>query len=200
MIEVNSQNYSKKRLKPYLLIATVLFVALFISGFNSDLESASAALEELEQLFEPLGNLGPFVLFLIIFLNNTIKALGAIVMGIVLGIPPLVFVVFNGFIIGAIVSALGSAVGYGVIAASLVPHGIIEIPVLLLSTALGLSVGLESLKFLIGRKSMVRAQLRYGLKIYLKWILVSLLIAAIIEVFVTPYFIVLAGGETILIQ
>jgi len=200
MIEVNSQNYSEKRLKPYLLIATVLFVALFISGFNSDLESASAALEELEQLFEPLGNLGPFVLFLIIFLNNTIKALGAIVMGIVLGIPPLVFVVFNGFIIGAIVSALGSAVGYGVIAASLVPHGIIEIPVLLLSTALGLSVGLESLKFLIGRKSMVRAQLRYGLKIYLKWILVSLLIAAIIEVFVTPYFIVLAGGETILIQ
>lgn len=200
MIETNIQNYFRKRLKPYLLIATVLFVALFISGFSSDLESASAALEDLEQLFEPLGNLGPFVLFLIILLNNTIKALGAIVMGIALGIPPFVFIVFNGFIIGAIVSVLGSAVGYGVIAASLVPHGIIEIPVLLLSTALGLSVGLESIKFLIGRKSLVRAQLRYGLKIYLKWILASLLIAAIIEVFVTPYFIVLAGGETILIQ
>ena len=78
--------------------------------------------------------------------------------------------------------------------AALAPHGVIEIPLLLLSTALGFIVGLESWKRFIRRRSQVKERLRSGFKIYLKWILGGLLIAAVIEVFVTPFFMRIAGG------
>jgi stage II sporulation protein M len=102
--------------------------------------------------------------------------------------------------IGVVIIALKSSLGYGVIAGSMVPHGIIEIPILLLAAALGLRIGYQSLRYLMGQKSSVKAQLRHGMKIYLKWILASLFIAALIEVFITPLFILLAGGKELFMK
>lgn len=70
--------------------------------------------------------------------------------------------------------------------ASFIPHGVIEIPVVLLATALGFTVGMESARWLARKESRVRLRLSDGLKVYLRWILPGLAIAAIIEVFVTP--------------
>jgi stage II sporulation protein M len=80
----------------------------------------------------------------------------------------------------------------------LAPHGIIEVPLIVLATALGFTVGRESLRWLTGRKSLVRLQLRQGLKTYFKWILLGLLVAAAIEVFITPLIVGLAGGAEFL--
>lgn len=195
MLDTNDHSYSKRSLKPHLILAIALFVMSITMGFVATPEFPGDMLQEFGQILEPLASFGPAALFIVIFLNNAIKSLGAIVMGIAVGLPSLFFAGFNGFTIGVVVAALKPIVGYGVIAASLAPHGIIEIPVLLLSTALGLSIGMESLRYLIGQKSMVRAQLRRGLKVYLKWILASIFIAAVIEVFVTPQIILLVGGD-----
>ena len=92
----------------------------------------------------------------------------------------------NGFILGGLGAALESAHGWRYVVASLVPHGVIEIPVILLAAALGLSVGMESLRWLIQRESRVKLRLSDSLRVYLRWILPGLAIAAIIEVFVTP--------------
>ena len=176
------------------LLATALFAVSIALGMRVPPELSAEILDELAQLLEPAKALGPLALLLLIFLNNAVKALGVIVLGIVLGLPPLFFISYNGFTIGALVSGLKSVTGWGVIAASLVPHGVIELPLLLLATALGFAVGRESLRWLTRQKSMVRAQLRQGLKLYLKWILVGLFVAAVIEVFATPYIIRLVGG------
>ena len=69
---------------------------------------------------------------------------------------------------------------------SFVPHGVIEIPVILLATALGLTVGMESARWLIRRERRVKSRLSEGLRVYVRWILPGLAIAAIVEVFVTP--------------
>ena len=182
----------------------MLFIVSLIAGLYASIELAGASLEELKQALLPLiqtmGAFGPIALFFLIFLNNAIKALGAIVLGVVVGIPPIVFIGINGFMIGIVVSALQSSTGYGVLVASLLPHGIIEIPLLVLASALGLSIGKESLKYLLRQKSSVKTQLRHGMRIYLIWILAGLFIAALIEVFVTPFFILLAGGKELFIQ
>ena len=182
----------------YSLLSTVLFVIFLAMGLSISPELAGDPLDELKQLLEPLASLGPFALLFIIFFNNAIKALLAIVLGIILGLPPIIFVCMNGYTIGVVVSALGSDAGYGTVVASLLPHGIVEIPILILSTSLGIAVGIESLKYLIRQKSMVRAQLCHGLKVYLKWILAALFVAAIIEIFITPQIIALVAGEDIL--
>jgi len=64
----------------------------------------------------------------------------------------------------------------------------------LLATALGLTLGMESLKWLVRRESRVKLQLSDCLKVYLRLILPGLAVAAIIEVFVTPLFIGLVNA------
>jgi len=171
----------------YLVLATSIFFITIVLG---TLIGQNAALEVLRRLgglverFARTDNL-PILLFLMIFLNNGIKTLAIIFLGILLGIPPLLFIGLNGFIVGSVGSALESAMGWKYVMASVVPHGMIEVPMLLLATALGLTVGMESFKWLIRRESRVKLQLSDCLKVYLRWILPGLAVAAVIETFVT---------------
>jgi stage II sporulation protein M len=193
----------QRGLWPYILFIAILFIISIVSGLLSSIEVASANLEELKQallpLMQSLGAFGPIALLLVIFLNNAIKALAAVVLGIFVGIPPLLFIAINGFIVGLVVSALHPSMGYGIVIASLLPHGIIEIPLLILASALGLRVGRESLKYLLRQQSSVKVQLRRSIRVYLKWVLSGLFIAALIEVFITPLIIMLAGGKEFLL-
>jgi len=181
-------------LKRSFLLATLLFALSLALGTQVTSVESAEMLGDLSELIEPIESLSSLVLFLIIFLNNAIKTLGVIVFGASFGLPPFLFVTANGFVIGVLASGLESDAGYGVLIAGLAPHGVIEIPILLLATALGFTAGRESFKWLTGKESMVRSKLRQGLKVYFKWMVGGLFVAAVIEVFVTPHIIRLAGG------
>ena len=183
---------------PYIIVAVLVFFIPLITGYFAGPVLGDNPLADMEELFELLGDLSPLVIFLVIFFNNTIKALLAVVLGILAGLPTLVFVGFNGYILGAVVAALKTELSGAVIAASLVPHGIIEISMILLASAFGLAVGMESIRYLFRRKSAVRATLKKGLMLYLKWVLAGLFIAAVVEVLVTPLIAMLVSGGTIL--
>jgi stage II sporulation protein M len=187
----------------YVLLTAALFIASLIAGLLASIELANTNLEELKQALQPLiqtlGVFGPIAFLFVIFLNNAIKALAAIVLGVFAGIPPILFILVNGFMIGLVVSALQSSMGYGIVVASLLPHGIIEVPLLVLASALGVSVGKESLRYLLRKQSSIKIQLRHGMRVYLKWIVAGLFIAAVIEVFITPLVIMLAGGKEFLL-
>jgi stage II sporulation protein M len=116
------------RLMPNLLLAAILFAVSLALGMFVAPNTSSDMLEGLDEMLGLLASLGPFGLFLVIFLNNAIKALAVIVLGIFLGLPPLLFIVVNGFIVGVLVSGLQPITGTGVILAALAPHGIIEVP------------------------------------------------------------------------
>ena len=176
----------KALIRNLILTASIFFICLVLGrliGQNIALEAIRRLGGSLERL-APIGNLS-ILLFLIIFLNNAIKALGLIFLGILVGIPPLLFIGLNGFIIGSVGSALESVKGWRYVIASVVPHGMIEISMILLATALGLTVGMESLKWLVRRESWIKLQLSACLKVYLRWILLGLAVAAIIEAFIT---------------
>ncbi|MFC1962658.1 stage II sporulation protein M [Chloroflexota bacterium] len=177
------------------ILAAVLFAVSLTLGMLVVAPDASAeTLEKIGEMLGLLASLNSLQLFLMIFLNNTVKALAVIVSGIFLGLPPLIFISFNGFLAGMLISGIQPTVGYGVVIASIAPHGVIEIPLMLLTTALGFAVGRESLRRLTGGKSQVKSQLRRGLRTYFRWILPGLLAAAAIETFITPLIIDLAGG------
>jgi len=178
-----------------ILAASIFFVSLVL-GMLFGRNIVEGLMGQLGAILEPLALTGKLtmLLFLIIFINNAIKALGIIFLGILLGLPPLLFIGLNGFILGGLGSALESVNGWRYVIASFVPHGVIEIPLILLAAALGLTVGMESLKWLIRRESRVKLQLSNGLKVYVRWILPGLAVAAIIEVLVTPLLIGLVNA------
>ena len=178
-----------------LIVATILFSVAIVLGIIAPLDAFLLEMvQELDELFEPLEMINPFFLLFVIFLNNAVKSLGAIGFGILLGLPPVLFVSANGFVFGAVISWLKSLKGLEYVVASIAPHGVIEIPMLLLATALGFTVGWESLKWVRRRESSVKSQLSASLKLYLKVILPGLAVAAVIEAFVTPWLAGLAGG------
>jgi stage II sporulation protein M len=171
-----------------LILATAIFCASLVAGVFVGQNTVEGLLSELGAVLEPLASTGnlSLLLLLVIFINNAIKALGIIFLGILLGLPPMLFIGLNAFILGGLGSALESVNGWRYAVASFVPHGVIEIPVILLATALSLTVGMESARWLVRKESRVKSQLSDGLKVYVRWILPGLAGAAIIEVFVTP--------------
>lgn len=177
------------------VLATGIFFATLVVGTLVGQNLVEGLLSELGAVLGPLtstGNLS-LLLLLVIFINNAIKALGIIFLGTLLGLPPILFIGLNGFILGGLGSALETVNGWRYAVASFVPHGVIEIPVILLATALGLTIGMESVRWVVRENSQVRLQLSNGLKVYVKWILPGLAVAAIMEVFVTPLLIGLAS-------
>ena len=184
----------KKALVRGLIIAAALFVVTIVMGIVTPLDSFGGMGQGLGDFLEPLQNLSPIFLLLFIFLNNAAKALGVVVLGILLGLPGVLFVTVNGFVIGAVVSRAVSLMGLEYVIASLTPHGIIEIPMLLLATALSFMVGWESFKWLGHRESRVESQLLASVNLYLKVVLPGLAVAALIETFVTPWVAGLVGG------
>jgi stage II sporulation protein M len=179
-----------------LILATGVFFVSLVLGTLIGQNTIEELMREFGAVLEPLASVGnlSILLFLVIFINNAIKALGIVFLGILLGLPPLLFVGLNGFILGGLGSALESVKGWRYVMAGFVPHAVIEIPVILLATALGLTLGIESLKWLVRRESRVKLQLSDCLKVYLRWILPGLAVAAIIEVFVTPLLIGLVNA------
>jgi stage II sporulation protein M len=135
------------RMKPYLVMSTMLFFAgVIVGGTNPSLQDflygQLAALAELGDLAESAENPG-LAFFLIIFFNNTIKSALVIYMGALFGIFPAIFLVVNGMILGYLYKLIGEQGENAalIFLKGVLPHGIIEIPAVLLACAFGLKFG-----------------------------------------------------------
>lgn len=132
--------------------------------------------------------------FKFIFLNNAIKSVAVIVLGALLGIMPAIFLLMNGMVLGLVVS-LAAAQGanlFELVVLGLLPHGIIEIPAILVAAGFGMQLGYVILKGLGELGARDRTDRTVNWKDFLTsagrgafWIVVFLLIAAIIESTIT---------------
>jgi stage II sporulation protein M len=121
-----------------------------------------------------------------IFLNNSFKTLLAILLGGLLGIVPFIFLLTNGIALGVAWSLSSSVRGPWISLLSLLPHGVLELPAVFLGTSVGLKIGSEALRRLIGKSAAkMGAEVIQGLRYFLAVILPLLLAAALVEAFVT---------------
>ncbi|MCP8313914.1 MAG: stage II sporulation protein M, partial [archaeon] len=132
----------------------------------------------------------PFTFMLFIFLNNSIKSLFAVLLGFFFAIIPLLFVTINGLLIGMIFFDVAKEKGLVFILSAILPHGIIEIPIFLLSVAIGLRMGVQMVLKLDGKDVKLKSELRNGLRFFILYILPLFLLSAFVEAFVTPFFII----------
>jgi stage II sporulation protein M len=124
-----------------------------------------------------------------IFFNNATASVLAMISGLAAGLVPLVFVISNGMIIGIILEMIitkaGVAEGITLFLVGILPHGIFELPAVLISTAIGIKMGYKVIMSLLSRKDLFTEDLKNGMLIFIFWILPILLIAAVIETYVT---------------
>lgn len=181
-----------------LMISAVLFVAGVAAGWAASGPIQQMLTKEIQQLGEVSQNLQQssnpeLSFFIFIFLNNSIKAVLVMFAGLLFGFIPFVFLAINGMVIGFLLNLMDSnGVNLSeLIIKGLLPHGIIEIPVILIACAYGLALGGLVFKSLASggfRGSGIKTEWSHMWRrtgTASLWIVVLLLIAALIESTIT---------------
>jgi stage II sporulation protein M len=79
-------------------------------------------------------------------MHNFIAARLIIVLGSFFGIIPVLAIGHNGFVLGAVFRLATDTMGYVEASVCILPHGLLEIPALLISAAYGLWIGVNALR------------------------------------------------------
>lgn len=182
--------------RAYRLTFALSLFSLIIGGAlgyevqQEEPELVEALLEQLQGLAERINELPWFFQAQIIFLNNLRVSILMFLLGGIIPFIPLLIIFFNGMLIGIMAAYLGAnqTMTTGTFLFSLLPHGVFEIPAILLSSAVGVVWGARNwLKWLDIRESPSFLQnMKNGLS-FLPIIILLLLIAALIEVSISPY-------------
>ena len=176
--------YLKKLWKP-LAVMVPLFIAFIVAGFLLPKPLQEGFTETLGRQFEPVLSLPPVLLMIMIFLNNVLKCLAAMLLGVFFGVAPILFVAANGLVIGLVSSSFASVRGPLATAAAILPHGVIEIPAFIISSAIGLRLGMKFYRRIRGEHSL-GAELVTALLFFFVYLVPAFLVAAFIEAYVTP--------------
>jgi stage II sporulation protein M len=138
--------------------------------------------KELRPIIETLS-INPIITTLLIFMNNLRVALITFFLGPTLLVPIAVLYV-NGFLIGSFLMYSSKPLIENLLL--LIPHGVVELPAIILSATSGSSLGIAMIhKYLLKRNVSIKELFIKNLK-YLIIAIVMLGIAAFIEVFITP--------------
>lgn len=182
-----------------MLVALGLFIAGIVLGHVFSGALSAMLLPQIEALHEVSGSLSQSAspelsFFVFIFLNNAIKSLLIIGLGALFGFMPIVFLVMNGMVLGFLVQAASNqgANMFDLIIKGLLPHGIIEIPAILIAAAYGLQFGYLVLKSLgeLGARERHERTVKWGAFFPAAgraaiWVTAALFVAAIIESTIT---------------
>lgn len=147
--------------KNFVLFATfLLFLGVWI-GYMYDEPFEKLLTEALSQLMPIIEDFNqnpePSNLMLLIFSNNLRAAMSMLLLGIVFFIVPLSSLWINGLMVGYVVKMAqleGASVGEMVVF-GLLPHGVVEIPAVILAGGIGAFLGFRLLVWIFGRGQLL---------------------------------------------
>ncbi|MBY0011527.1 stage II sporulation protein M [Paenibacillus typhae] len=176
-----------------LLLALILFLLGGVLGWIGTGSLQKLLAQQLEGLSSISGKLmdsdnPEWSFFTFIFLNNSIKSVAVIFLGALFGFIPAFFLLINGAVIGYLIhlSVIQGADLFQLIVKGLLPHGIIEIPAIIIACAFGLQFGGKVIQSMSGRvRGSSWAEFMRQTATASVWIVILLLLAAIIESTIT---------------
>lgn len=180
-----------KSIRVYIGLSTFLFSLTAVMGYYTaafNPEFASPWIEELKML-RWIMEQPPLIIMIIIFLKNLLASAMAILLGLGLGILPLLVATNNGFILGIVGYEVVQKLGWLYLAAGILPHGIIELPVILVSIAIGFRLGYVLALSILREKADLTREIRIAFHFLIRRVTPLLLLAAAIEAFITPFII-----------
>lgn len=179
-----------QRLRPYLVTSLILFGVGLVVGLmivNRFPQMAETFESSLASFITVFRGLPKFKLAAAIFVNNSVKTLAMMLLGTLLGVIPAFFLIVNGAALGMVLSLSGQTRGVWVSLLSVLPHGILELPAVILGTAIGIMMGTSIARKLFAKSTnKIGSELGSALKFFCCVIVPLLLVAAVVEAYVTP--------------
>ena len=165
--------------KNYILFILLLFLfSFYIALFYQPPEIVEIIRKFVEELLRKTQGLNTWQMIIFILYNNLKSSFFAMLLGIFLGIFPVATTFVNGYVLGFIAEKAMKIEG-SFILWRLFPHGIFELPAVVLALALGTKLGMFI--FSKEKKKEFLRRLENSLRVFLFVILPLLIIAAIIE-------------------
>jgi stage II sporulation protein M len=178
-----------REIQPYVKASVLLLASGIILGWLSGaqvLTVGSEFQESLGSFTELFARLSKPMLASAIFINNGVKTFLVILLGVLGGVLPVAFLLLNGYAIGWVLYLSIQSKGIVSSLLAVVPHGIFELPAVLLGASVGIFLGVTTLRRLFGKfETSLKGDLRRAVGVFFRLILPLLLLAAFIEAFVT---------------
>ena len=130
-----------KEIKNYVWFSAIVFFGFAIFGYFFPVFFVDQVKNMVEQLVKQTQGLNGLELIRFIIANNVQSAFIGALFGILFGIIPIGIIVINGYVLGFVANASVHSEGI-LILWKLFPHGIFEIPAILISVAVGIKLGL----------------------------------------------------------
>ncbi|MFW6029719.1 MAG: stage II sporulation protein M [Halanaerobiales bacterium] len=178
------QTYKKiwtylKEIENYILITCIIFFLSTVFGFVFPVFFHNYIREFIQEVMEITRDMNFLELLIYILKNNlTVSLMGALLGAIAFGAFPLVITLFNGYAIGYISRFTVMESGFSSLI-MLLPHGIFELPAVILSLGMGLKLGMFI--FAKNKKKKFSYDLRNILRVFVFVIIPLLTLAATIE-------------------
>lgn len=166
----------------YVVILSALFVASCLLGFFAPIPGKLDLLGTLMDAFRSFLSLPPWKMFFVILLNNSAKSFAVLLSGILFGLVPLLAVATNGYILGIGFLFASGEVGYLKAAKTILPHGVLEIPAVIIAASYGLWLGVTFANR-IRQRNLVgfSYQVRHAIRMFFFIAFPLFILAALIE-------------------
>lgn len=161
-----------RKIKNYLIFSIIIFSLFLIIGILYPNFFKEQIIKLINSLIKKTEGMNFIELFIFIAGNNIQVSFFSMILGIFFGILPILTLIVNGYVLGFIINKSITSEGIFIIW-RLFPHGIFEIPAILISISLGIKLGINLKDF--------KKNLKSSLRIFVFIIIPLLIIAGIIE-------------------
>ena len=171
-----------RTIKPYILILTLIFTAAFLAGMLAPSSTRQQMTDAFQVVADNYRGLAGGKLFFTLLLHNVMATIFLLISGVIVGIIPAFAIGANGFILGVVYRQTSEMVGYSKAALKVLPHGVFELPALLIAASYGLWLGVTIVLRMRGKESMLlRSHVEHAFRRYFTIVFPLLIVAAGIE-------------------
>jgi len=180
---------SKRELGIYMIFSSAMFLFFIVSGYVTA-QADPAAGDQVYAMFQEMVVAGVIsdsapLMALQIFINNIQICALIFLGGATFGLLTMFLLMTNGIVIGVLIEVLLRDMSSAALTIGLLPHGIFEIPAVLVSAALGLIISRGLFEELAGRGNVLNVARAAG-RLFVMYVVPFIFIAACIEAFITP--------------
>ena len=172
-----------------VIVAILLFGIGFTLGLAFQASIPNIFAEDLGTLEQLTSILAPFtvVMAAVIFVKNTVALVISFILSPIFCLAPIIALIVNGGLVAFVSSVVISEKSLGFLLAGLLPHGVFEIPALIMGEAAALHFGTMATVALFKKEK--RGLLVPSLKKNMRYLILALALlipAAIVETYITP--------------
>ncbi len=179
--------------KGWLFVSVVLFGSGLLLGLTTPANAPKLITQDIaaiKEMAERLVSLPQPSVAAVIFIKNVSAVLFSFILSPILCLVPIVMLVVNGWLLGLVSVMVLQEKSLGFLLAGVLPHGILEIPAIIIGEAAAFNFGVTVMLgvFKKDREKLLMSSLKQNLR-YLVISLVLLFLAAIVEAYITPLFL-----------